>query len=597
MDNNENKNATAEERRDIEGVPQINKKFAIVAIAVFISILVLPTVLWGVLKVANIFNPAIMEKVDFVTDENRALAEFPKKFDPKTITTEIESWYNDHLPFRSVIYTAQDKLDKAIEKPYDEKILPALVALFYPTENGGEEPGGDIIEGLITEEETTEFFEETEEETLPVFETEETGNKDCQHVLDNGQIDVEPTCTDYGVIRYSCTLCEYSYREYIKKAEHEYYLSAGSLQNCLADSEATYSCKNCDSTYTKTAKRGHNGPLIETVEASYSDYGYELHVCDTCNTEYRTKLTAKKVDNSYFPLRYQGDAILGRDDWIFYSGNNSLGYYQGTNHLSDDELAYYTNILKKLQELCDLHGINLAFIILPNKEQMYAEHMPSVVIENTYKRTEAFVDYVTANTDINIIYPMDELKAAKPYWRVYYKYDTHWSKAGAFIGTQALYKSLGFETTDLMYCQITEDPRVGANGYAAGDLINIGGFDPSNFDPDVEHIITYKPEVNVTTVKGSEGNGDYYLTTSDANVGRNLLFVGDSFRVNMLPYLQKDFDSCMIAHRDYHLNTSDFLEALKNTDYLVIEAVERMDLTVCYTANAIYNILVKLPVE
>jgi hypothetical protein len=228
---------------------------------------------------------------------------------------------------------------------------------------------------------------------------------------------------------------------------------------------------------------------------------------------------------------------------------------------------------------------------------MYAEHMPSVVVENTYKRTEAFVDYIKENTNITIVFPQDELKAAKPYWRVYYKYDTHWNKAGAFIGTQALYKELGLETTDLMYCPIKEEPRVGANGLAAGDLISIGGFDASNFEPDPEHIITYRPDVNVTVIGGNEGNGAFYQTTSDANVGRNLVFVGDSFRVNMLPYLPKDFDNCMIAHRDYHLNTSEFIEALKNTDYLVIEAVERIDLAICTTANSIYNILSKIPVD
>lgn len=596
MDNNEKKNSAENERGDIDGVPHINRKFAIVAIAVFISILVLPTLLWGVLKVVNVFNPAIMEKIDFATDENRALAKFPEKFDPKTITVEIENWYNDHLPFRSVIYTAQDKLDKAIEKPYDEKILPALITLFHPSDNNGEDPSDEVLEGIVTED-VTDFFEETEEETLPTFETEESGNKDCQHVIDNGKIETQPTCTEYGIIRYSCTLCSYSYREYVKKAEHEYELKSGTLPNCLADSEASYACKNCDKTYTKTAKRGHYGPLIKTVEASYSDYGYELHRCDTCGTEYRTKLVAKKVDNSYFPLRYQGDAIVGRDGWIFYSGNNSLGFYKGTNHMSENELVYYTTILQQLQDLCDERGIKLAFIILPNREQVYAEHMPSIVVENTYKRTEAFVDYVKENSNVNIIFPQDELKAAKPYWSVYYKYDTHWNKAGAFIGTQALYEALGLESTNLAYCKIRETPRLNDNGYPAGDLISIGGFNATNYKPDIEHVITYKPEINVTQVGGSDGNADFYQTVSDANVGRNLVFVGDSFRVNMLPYLPKDFDNCFIGHRDYCAGSQELADALRYTDYIVIEAVERVDATICSAAIMIYNMLTSLPTE
>ena len=601
MDNNEKKindQAEDQEIKDYDyGVPKVNRKFAIVVISVFISILVLPTLLWGVLKIANLANPAIMEKINFATDENRNMAKFPDKFDPKTITSDIETWYNDNLPFRSVIYTAQDKLNKAIEKPYDEKLLPALITLFHSSDSpDGEDPSDEVLEGLITEETEEDPFEETEEETLPVFETEETGNKDCQHVLDSGKIETQPTCTDYGVIKYSCTLCTYSYREYVKKAEHVYELTAGTLQNCLADSEATYSCVNCDKSYTKSAKRGHNGPYIRTVEASYSDFGYDLHLCDTCGTEYRTKITAKKVDNSYFPLRYSNDAILGRDDWLFYRGSNSLGFYQGTNMMSQDELAYYTALLQNLQTLCDEKGIKLLFMILPNKEQMYAEHMPTVTVETDYKRTEAFVDYVKQNSNVNIIFPQDELKAAKPYWRVYYKYDTHWNKAGAFIGTQEMYKALGLESTNLLYLPVEETPRV-YNGKPTGDLISIGGIDPSNLTPDIEHVITYKPDVEVTLVAGSENNGEYHKTTSSIGNDLNMLFVGDSFRVNMLPYISKDFSNCLVAHRDYHIGSAVFNEALAKTDYLVIETVERYDTAICHVANAIYNILIKIETE
>lgn len=593
MDNNEKnfQGKTETQGHDNSGVPHINRKFAIVAISVFLSIIMLPTIAWGILKVVGIANPSIMEKVDFDTEENRAMAKFPDKFDPKTVTADIETWYNDNLPFRSVIYTAQDKLNKSIERPYDEKIFPALLKLFHSSADkpdGEDELTGEFLEEIITEE-TKEPFAETEEETLPTFETEETGDKDCQHVLDNGNIEIEPTCTEYGVIRYSCTLCSYSYREYVKKTAHDYVFTSGTLQNCRADSEAIYTCTACGKTYTKTAKRAHNGKLIESVDASYSDYGYDLYVCDTCGTKYRMNITAKKIDRSEYPIRYSNLAIRGRDNWLFYAGDQSLAYYQGTNLLSEDDMREYTSSIQRLHELCEERGIKLVFMVLPNKEQVYSEHMPTLGVENTYKRTERFVDYIKEHSDANIIFPQAELKGAKPYWRVYYKYDTHWNKAGAFIGTQAMYKALGLETTNLSLCQIKETDRVGANGAIAGDLISIGGIDTTGYEPDIEHIITYKPDVKVTLVAGSDNNGHYYQSTSTVGNDLNFVFIGDSFRVNMLPYITKDFTNCMIANRSYHTNDPAFIEALLNADILVVETVERFDYTLYYTANELIN--------
>ena len=597
MDNNENKKNGITEASD-SGVPSVNRPVAIIFISIFIAILILPTIAWGILKVAAISNPAIMEKLDFDTGENRQMASFPTKFNPKTIASDIEKWYNDNLPFRSVIYSTYDKIDEAIEKPYDDTLLPALITIFHSNnQSSNGTPGGDVLDVIITEESTDNGMIETESETLPEQETGDEGDRDCVHVLDSGTIDRASTCAEYGIMRYSCTLCSYYYREYIKKTDHYYVITAGTGKNCIADSEATYTCQNCSHSYTKTYTRGHSGNFIKTVKPSYSDYGYDLYRCKTCGTKYRTNLKAKLIDSSYFPLQYKGKAIVGRDGWIFYSGDNSLAYYQGTNTIGEKDLEEITSILQKLQDLCDERGIKLAVLILPNKEQVYYEHMPSIEVNNTYKRTQALVDYVTQNSNVNIIYPLEEISAQKPYWRVYYKYDTHWNTVGAFIGTQVLYSKLGLETTELKYCAIEENKRVDGNGTPVGDLISIGGYNASKLTPDIEYHVNYKPEVEVTVLEGEVNqNLIYHTTSTSANQG-NLVFVGDSFRINMADYLVKDFAKCTIINKGLHMNNATFRESLKDVDYLVIEAVERSDYDIYTKAQEIYNILIRIPVE
>ena len=50
--------------------------------------------------------------------------------------------------------------------------------------------------------------------------------------------------------------------------------------------------------------------------------------------------------------------------------------------------------------------------------------------------------------------------------------------------------------------------------------------------------------------------------------------VGDSFRLYMMPYLERDFSHVSIAHRD---NIHDIEDDIRQADILVVECVERLD--------------------
>jgi len=50
--------------------------------------------------------------------------------------------------------------------------------------------------------------------------------------------------------------------------------------------------------------------------------------------------------------------------------------------------------------------------------------------------------------------------------------------------------------------------------------------------------------------------------------------VGDSFRLYMMPYLERDFAHVSVAHRD---NIGDIQDDIRQADILVVECVERLD--------------------
>lgn len=564
-------------------LPRVNRKFSIVVISIFMSLLLLPTVVWGVLMLLNTANPAIMEKLDFDTGENRAMAEFPDTFDPQRFTSEVESWYNDNLPFRSMLYSTQQKLSSALEAPYNSTLRPALIKLFHGSSHSDVEGGGEVIEDIYeSETETT-----VETETLPEFETEDDLPSDCEHVLSSDLITVtEPTCTEYGVAGYPCTLCDYvGNKQYVQKKAHDYLSSVKDLPICGTIYHEVLVCKDCKDRVSHDVLKKHgNGKEIRTVEPTQTEYGYTLNVCSDCNGEYRTNLKNKLPVTDYLPLIMHNATVEGKLNWLFYSGDDSLLDYQGTNLLETNELASYAATLQQLNDLCNSLGKQLVIQFYPNKEQVYPEYMPDIEVSEEVKRVERFVSYMKNHSDVKIGYPLAELKAAKPYWQVYYKHDTHWNTAGAYFGVLSLYELLGLERVELINLPVNVAKRTG------GDLINIGKLNSADYTGDVAYSIQYKPDVVLKNINPKPINSHTSHYTSNGKYDLNFVMLSDSFRGGMADYLRRDFTNCLLTHRT-QTRDADVVPAICEADILVISAVERSDQSVISTAKIVYEIL------
>ena len=522
----------------------VNKKFAIIVISIFTALLSLPMIVWGILGGI----PGGQEVFEVDLEENRDPAKMPEKIDHATITADLEVYINDRLPFRSLIVYSYNKLSNSVEKSYKNTIRPALINLLYsaPSSDPTTDNTPDLDNELIMGGE-----KDTEDDV------QNQGSGECQHQLIENIIQ-EATCLEAGEGEKICEKCDYS-AKYILPS-------------------------------------GHIGDVIKIVEPSYADYGYTLNKCTRCGGEYRTNIVNKLYYNTPFPLVLSGpnhdaQAIEGRDQWLFYSGNNSIEYYQGTNKLSKEQLESNTKILQELHEICEAKGKKLVVMILPNKEQVYSEYMPTLRTETGPKRTQLFVDHVKSNSDVNIIYPYEELMAAKPYWQVYSRLDTHWNAAGGFVGLQALYKALGRETTVMYDLPIIESLE---KSLSNSDLINIGGYTKSDFDPDTDYDIRYKEDVTVSLTKTGKVYGyetqQIAITESDSPNQCNFVLLGDSFRKNMVRFLVKDFSNTLCTHRD-KISNPDVIAAITEADVIVIQSVERIDMAVVNTAKTLIEIL------
>ncbi|MCR5581904.1 MAG: hypothetical protein K6F66_09980 [Pseudobutyrivibrio sp.] len=286
------------------------------------------------------------------------------------------------------------------------------------------------------------------------------------------------------------------------------------------------------------------------------------------------------VDSNYYPLHVYQDVIVGRDGWLFLYGENEIECYQGTNLLTEEEMQSYAAKVNQLQSICSAQGKELYFYIAPNKSQVYSQYMPTVDIVNTYKREQQLHSYMVENCTTPYLYPLTESLGATTSYQTYYKYDSHWNHLGALYGTNALYAAMGIEQTEpTQWITGTQD----AEKY---ELYTYMGIPDSDINrDDIEFTMDYRPEV---TVDGLNLDAMVCHTTSTGANPKRLCLIGDSFRVNMMPYLAKDFTSCTFAHRDY---MSEVTSDIKSADIIVIEAVERYDYEAFATAQRVINAL------
>ena len=509
-------------------------------------ILILPTICWGILQLC----PSLLAEIDVpYHDENREKSTISNPINFSTITDEIEDYYNDRIPFRNYIISKEHRINGQLERFYQEAIEPSLISVFAPQNDTAQSTNVYVPEIDVTELYPDDFaplpdgnnnvLDETisldDNTSIESSDTDESDSVDEHTFIETEHVDA--TCTEDGYIKYEC------------------------------------SDEDCDLTKEDIlTATGHSFEMVDHVEASYQNYGHSIYRCRNCGSTYCDDIVNKLIEDTFLPPKEgAGNVVFGRFNWLFYSGNSSLDYYQGTNILSEAKMSSYLSMMQELQDACNENGKSLCYIVLPNREQIYPEYMPSYNIENTEKRELVLAKYIAEKSNISFLYPLNELLASKVFCEPCFPYDTHWNQAGGFIGTQALYKAIGIQTTNMLNLDIR------TTSYTPRGLVATGALDPSLYTQDYDYIIDYKPDINITWTEGTDGfetPSNTYRAKSTSPNKQKLLLIGDSFRIAMIPYLEKDFAEVCISHRQ---DLPNIIEDIKDADVIVIETVERFD--------------------
>ena len=316
----------------------------------------------------------------------------------------------------------------------------------------------------------------------------------------------------------------------------------------------------------KTISEEENRKLSEKPKFSLStiaEYPNQFDAYYNDHLPFRTFLRETWTNFNYNAIRTVDNSIvIGKDDWFFYRGENSIEDAQGVDTFTDETKEEIIETVQKNKEKLEKHKIDFYLMIIPNKENLYKECLPKTInIINDTSKTEKLIDEIKEKTDVKIVYPKEELMKAKEKYQLFMKHDTHWNEIGACVGTIALQKAIDpkFEY-DINSLEVREEGEEFLEDLAkfAGikDQVSEPRFIPSNFYPEVELPDEEKMEY-----------------TTNAEIDKTVLFIGDSFSGAIKRTLPKLYKKVYYMQRESPVK-EETIEKIK-PDIVVYEVVER----------------------
>jgi alginate O-acetyltransferase complex protein AlgJ len=140
-------------------------------------------------------------------------------------------------------------------------------------------------------------------------------------------------------------------------------------------------------------------------------------------------------------------AIVGHDGSLFLCGgsNANLGQYVGAVEMEPSWLGEWRDVVLRRRQEMRAMGLASATLVVPDKLAVYEERYPEA-LEKVGPRP---VERLLSVPDLDVLYPLAELRATATTEDVYLRTDTHLTFRGNELLFRSLLAPLGIESTGI----------------------------------------------------------------------------------------------------------------------------------------------------
>lgn len=216
---------------------------------------------------------------------------------------------------------------------------------------------------------------------------------------------------------------------------------------------------------------------------------YQDHWNDTFGARDRMLRGHSLLKLAVFGVSPTREFVLGDEaPWLFNAGNRELENFRGLAPFTEAELEDWRRALEAHRDAAARVGASYAFVIAPEKHEVYPEHLASRYDRVGPTRREQFVAWMRARSNVRVIDVTAALRAQKNADRegdrVYYESGTHWQGRGAFSAAREIERSLAQELPELdgrsaKLLRIDEAPELRAESDL--DRLYVGDLWPRGF--------------------------------------------------------------------------------------------------------------------
>ncbi len=246
-----------------------------------------------------------------------------------------------------------------------------------------------------------------------------------------------------------------------------------------------------------------------------------------------------KYKRKVFGIKEEKAKVLsGKDEWLFFTGNDSVEDYRGLSTFTPEHLEKWADILTKKQEYLKSVGVDYLFVVAPNKSSIYPEYLPDWMTKVAPQTPlDQLLSYLKRRTDLNVLDLRDSLLAKKNNGvLLYHPTDTHWNSMGAFVGYREIMAHLGLPFT--RHALSDHDVDLSFAPKRGGDLAKMLGI-----QSEVRETAPQVVPIHMTATKQFDFPGpprDILMQAEDRTLPRLLVF-RDSFSEALIPFLSESF--------------------------------------------------------
>lgn len=349
---------------------------------------------------------------------------------------------------------------------------------------------------------------------------------------------------------------------------------------------------------SKTEKRKLSTmPKLELSKQSLEKFpsGFEAYV----NDHFGLRSTHILV-NSYLKVKWLGVSpvgivLLGKENWLYLNRWDSIEDYMGLKALSRIQMELWKNHFQKKRNWLAKQGIQYLFVIVPDKQMIYPEHLPYYISKVKKKtRLDCLLEYFNGEFDSNILDLRSSFLEAKKNDLLYFKTDQHWNLKGAYLGYRKI--------LDRIRSRFPDDPILGplsiseikekSSGLGLAITLGLQNFyqeiNPSVYPQKV--CSKMQKDVELPQITILKGEMPFSMGCPKSNL-RAVVF-RDSFCSSMVPFLSEHFKQVVYVWHPYDQDTMKQLVEKIKPD-IVIEVSGESVLFWEYSIIACHNMIGK----